>query len=82
MILRRRPAAAASGSSWWRWWQHRSRLAYGPTNLHAFADIAPAIAGTLPTAPQNIKPMRNSDVEWWTKNRVAVTERFNTWVIG
>ena len=58
------------------------QLAYGPTNLHAFADIAPAIAATLPTAPQNIRSMRNSNVEWWTKNRVAVTERFNTWVIG
>ena len=58
------------------------QLAYGPTNLHAFDTIPTAIAKTLPTAPQNIKDMRNSNVEWWTKNRVSVTGRFNDWVIG
>lgn len=57
-------------------------LAYGPTNRRAFDYISPTIAKTLPTAPENLKLMRNSSVEWWTKNRDAITERFNNWVIG
>lgn len=58
------------------------QLAYGPTNLEAFQHIPAATAETLPTAPANIKVMRNSDVDWWTKNRAAVTARFNNWLIG
>ena len=58
------------------------QLAYGPTNLASFKYIAAPIAAALPTAPANIKGMRNSNVDWWAKNRGAVTGRFNTWLIG
>lgn len=57
-------------------------LAYGPTNLQAYDFIKPERAALLPTAKNNLKGMRLPDPAWWQKNRQAVTERFNAWIIG
>ncbi|TAL53390.1 ABC transporter substrate-binding protein [Pandoraea sp.] len=57
-------------------------LAYGPTNLKAFDMIPAKRAAILPTAPDNLRDMRLPSPQWWAKNRAAVTERFNTWIIS
>lgn len=57
-------------------------LSYGPTNLDAYKDIPAARASTLPTAPENLKLMTLAREDWWSTNRAAMTERFNTWVLG
>jgi putative spermidine/putrescine transport system substrate-binding protein len=57
-------------------------VATGPTNSKAFDFIQPARAALLPTAPDNIRQEINQNAAWWDKNRQAVTERFNTWLIG
>ncbi len=57
-------------------------LAYGPTNLQAYADIPAARATALPTAPANLKVMTIAREDWWSVNRSAMTERFNTWLLG
>ncbi|WP_225775353.1 ABC transporter substrate-binding protein [Pseudomonas sp. Marseille-Q5115] len=57
-------------------------LAYGPTNRKAFDSIPPARAALLPTAPANLKDMRLPSPAWWAKNRTAVTERFNAWILS
>jgi len=56
-------------------------LSYGPTNLDAYRDIPPARALTLPTAPENLKLMTIARESWWSVNRAAMTERFNTWIL-
>jgi putative spermidine/putrescine transport system substrate-binding protein len=56
-------------------------LAYGPTNLEAYKSIAPERAKVLPTSPENLKKMRVANENWWSENRAAVTERFNSWLL-
>ena len=55
---------------------------YGPTLPDAIGKIDPAIAATLPTFPANKTSAILVDVDFWTANRDAATERFNKWVIG
>lgn len=57
-------------------------LAYGPTNLKAFEAIDPKRAAILPSAPQNLRAMALPSPDWWSKNRQAVTERFNAWIVS
>ncbi len=57
-------------------------LSYGPTNLDAYKDIPAARAATLPTAPENLKLMTLAREDWWSANRSAMTERFNTWILA
>ncbi|QBC30632.1 ABC transporter substrate-binding protein [Pandoraea sp. XY-2] len=57
-------------------------VATGPTNRDAFKFIDPARAALLPTAPDNVKLAVNQNAAWWDKNRRAVTERFNNWLIA
>ncbi|TCK84128.1 ABC transporter substrate-binding protein [Paraburkholderia sp. BL9I2N2] len=57
-------------------------VAAGPTNRRAFEFISPARSAILPTAPDNLKQEVNVNAAWWDKNREAVTERFDTWLIG
>jgi putative spermidine/putrescine transport system substrate-binding protein len=35
----------------------------------------------LPTSPENLKKMRVANENWWSENRAAVTERFNSWLL-
>lgn len=57
-------------------------LAYGPTNLKAFEFIDAKRAALLPSAPDNLRTMALPSPQWWAANRQAVTERFNTWIVG
>lgn len=57
-------------------------VAAGPTNRDAFKFIDPARAALLPTSAENVKLAVNQNAAWWDKNRRAVTERFNNWLIG
>lgn len=57
-------------------------VAAGPTNIKAFDYISPARAELLPTSPAHLKEEVGVSASWWDKNREAVTERFNTWLIG
>lgn len=54
----------------------------GPTNVDAFKFISASRAAMLPTSPANLKHEVNINADWWDKNRGAVTERFNSWLIG
>lgn len=57
-------------------------LTYGPTNLDAYKTISPARAAILPTSPANLKQMAVANEDWWSANRSAVTERFNSWLLA
>jgi putative spermidine/putrescine transport system substrate-binding protein len=57
-------------------------LAYGPTNLDAYKTIPAARATSLPTSPENLKQMAAANEDWWSANRSAVTERFNSWLLS
>lgn len=57
-------------------------LAYGPTNLDAYKTIPAKRAADLPTSPDNLKQMAIADENWWSANRAAVTERFNSWILS
>jgi putative spermidine/putrescine transport system substrate-binding protein len=59
-----------------------SRIAYGPTNPKAYDFIPPERAKYLPTAPDNLKLMMQSNTVWWSKNKEAALERFNAWLLG
>jgi putative spermidine/putrescine transport system substrate-binding protein len=58
-----------------------SRLAYGPTNPKAYEFIPAERAKFLPTAPDNLKLMMQSNTEWWGKNKEGALERFNAWLL-
>jgi putative spermidine/putrescine transport system substrate-binding protein len=55
---------------------------YGPTIAAALDRLDPAVARTLPTHADNRASAINVDVDFWTANRDAATERFNRWVVG
>jgi putative spermidine/putrescine transport system substrate-binding protein len=57
-------------------------LAYGPTNLDAYKTIPANRASFLPTSPANLKLMTVANEDWWSANRSAVTERFNSWLLA
>jgi len=57
-------------------------LAYGPTNLDAYKSISAERAKFLPTSPGNLKLMAVANEDWWSANRSAVTERFNSWLLA
>lgn len=57
-------------------------LAYGPTNLDAYQSIPAARAPILPTSKDNLKVMTIAREDWWSANRAAVTERFNSWILA
>lgn len=57
-------------------------LAYGPTNLDAYKTIPAARAAALPTSPENLKQMAIANETWWSANRSAVTEKFNSWLLS
>jgi len=59
-----------------------STLAYGPTALEAYKDIPAQRAAALPTSPDNLKVMAASSGPWWHKNRLAVSDRFNAWLLA
>jgi len=59
-----------------------SRIAYGPTNPKAYDYIPAERAKFLPTAPDNLKLMMQSNVAWWSKNKEAALERFNAWMLS
>jgi putative spermidine/putrescine transport system substrate-binding protein len=58
-----------------------AKLAYGPTNPKAYDHIPPERAKFLPTAPDNLRLMAQSNTEWWGKNKEAARERFNAWLL-
>ena len=57
-------------------------IAYGPTNPKAYDYIPPERAKFLPTAPDNLKLMIQSNTDWWGKNKEKALERFNTWILA
>lgn len=61
--------------------QFVAKLAYGPTNPKAYDFIPAERAKFLPTAPDNLKLMMQSNNTWWSKNKEAALERFNAWIL-
>ncbi|WP_182422276.1 ABC transporter substrate-binding protein [Aureimonas sp. ME7] len=57
-------------------------LAYGPTNLDAYKTIPEERAASLPTSPANLEKMVVASEDWWSANRSATTERFNSWLLS
>ena len=55
---------------------------YGPTIPATIDKMDPAVAKTLPTHPDNTGNVILVDVDFWTANRDAASERFNKWVVG
>ncbi|MEG3133325.1 ABC transporter substrate-binding protein [Rouxiella sp. T17] len=61
---------------------YTSDLACGPTNIKAYQYIDAKKAALLPTAPDHIAGLREMDANYWGDNQVALTERFEKWIIG
>lgn len=61
---------------------YTEKLAYGPTNLEAYKSIPADRAAHLPTSPQNLKQMAIANEDWWSANRSAVSEKFNSWLLA
>ena len=57
-------------------------LSYGPTNPHAYDFIPKERAAKLPTAPQNLKLMVESNTAWWGENKEKAIQRFNAWLLS
>ncbi|WP_313953350.1 ABC transporter substrate-binding protein [Accumulibacter sp.] len=58
---------------------YSSEIPYGPTNVKAMAQIAPAIAAELPTAPANAKTAIASNTSFWVEHGEDLEQRFNAW---
>jgi putative spermidine/putrescine transport system substrate-binding protein len=59
-----------------------SLVANGPTNLDSYKYIEPQHARTLPTFPDNLKGLVQTNDAWWTENQAAVIERFEDWLLS
>jgi putative spermidine/putrescine transport system substrate-binding protein len=59
-----------------------SALPYGPTNPKAYEFIPAERAKFLPSAPENLKKIIQSNNDWWGKNKAAAIERFNAWLLS
>jgi putative spermidine/putrescine transport system substrate-binding protein len=57
-------------------------VANGPTNEKAYDFIKPERARILPTAPDNIRGLQQTDEAWWAKNRAKQYERFQDWLLS
>lgn len=57
-------------------------LACGPTNVKAYDFIDKKKAALLPTAPDHIQQLALLGADYWGENQVALTERFEKWVLG
>ncbi len=55
-------------------------IAYGPANMDAIPNVAPATLPNLPTAPENMKTAFNVDPQFWADNGDQLKERFNAWL--
>jgi len=56
-------------------------IAYGPVRRSSQPLIAPAIAVTLPTAPENFREALAFDAAWWTAHGDAINERYAAWLV-
>ncbi|WP_142501827.1 extracellular solute-binding protein [Klebsiella sp. 2680] len=61
---------------------YTSDLACGPTNIKAYEFIDKKKAALLPTAPDHIKQLQLLGAEYWGEHQVALTERFEKWVMS
>jgi len=59
-----------------------SDLACGPTTVKAYDFIDKQKALMLPTAPDHIKGLALLGADYWGEHQVALTERFEKWVIS
>lgn len=57
-------------------------LACGPTNIKAYEYIDKAKAALLPTAPDHIQQLALLGADYWGENQVALTERFEKWILS
>ena len=54
---------------------------FGPVNQEASALLDPDRLREMPTAPQNFESQFIQNWAWWADNGVAVTERFEDWLL-
>lgn len=57
-------------------------LACGPTNVKAYDFIDKKKATLLPTAPDHIGQLALLGADYWGENQLALTERFEKWVMS
>lgn len=55
-------------------------VAYGITNVEAGTTLAPEVAATLPTSPDNLEGAIALDGDFWVDNIEELNERFNAWL--
>lgn len=61
--------------------QYVTMVANGPTNKHSFDLLPPERAQVLPTYPANLEGLTAFDSAWWTKNRQAVQQRLEEFLL-
>jgi len=57
-------------------------IGYGPINKRAFESIDAKTADRLPTSPQHLKHAFFTNTDWWIKNRAAVADRWQAFLLG
>lgn len=55
-------------------------IAYGLPNIEAGKLVPEKFQAELPTAPDNLKGAISLDIDFWTDNSEALTQRFNAWL--
>ncbi|SFJ17467.1 putative spermidine/putrescine transport system substrate-binding protein [Phyllobacterium sp. CL33Tsu] len=55
-------------------------IAYGLPNIEAGKLVPEKYQAELPTSPDNLKGAITLDVDFWTDNSEALTQRFNAWL--
>ncbi|MBC9252453.1 spermidine/putrescine ABC transporter substrate-binding protein [Pseudomonas alcaligenes] len=55
------------------------RIAYGPVNNQATAQLDPQVLAGLPTAPQNLAQAVGMDATFWATNGQVLEQRFEQW---
>ncbi|KWR86032.1 MULTISPECIES: ABC transporter substrate-binding protein [Pseudomonas] len=58
---------------------YSDHIAYGPVNLEAAAQIAPAQSRDLPSAPDNLGKQLAMDAAFWADHGEQLQQRFNAW---
>jgi putative spermidine/putrescine transport system substrate-binding protein len=58
---------------------YSDHIAYGPVNLAAAAEIVPAQARDLPSAPENLSKQLAMDASFWADHGEQLQQRFNAW---
>jgi putative spermidine/putrescine transport system substrate-binding protein len=57
-------------------------IPYGPVNQRSFSALSPELVSRLPSSPELHQKQFERDLDFWLEHQEAVTERWNSWLLG